>query len=154
MRHTIHCTAETMGASTSTTTRASGATASAILSVRAMPSVFGSTSANSRMAMVMMPVAISTPRWQELQRHRSRERRGQNVDEGVAEQHGADQLFPVGDQRQDVLGAPRTVFSREVVHARLGHRGQRRFRAGEERREQKQQNDGNQRKRWDELWRR
>ena len=69
-----------------------------------------------------------------------RQHRRQNIHKGVAEQKCPDQPFAVGNQMIDLLrGAG--AFTGQMVHARLGNRGQRCLRTGKKSREKKQGND-------------
>ena len=71
------------------------------------------------------------------------QRRGQDVDQRVAEQHGADQLLGLLQQPVDEAGT-RVAFLLQRVHARPRRRGQRRLAAVEKGRQNQQHDDGRQ----------
>ena len=68
--------------------------------------------------------AVAELRFQKLCRQRGR----QTIDEGVAQQQGADDFFAVRDQAVDVAGGPAAVFF-QLMHPAAADGGQRGLRA-------------------------
>src|SRR5690606_12265216 len=73
--------------------------------------------------------------------HAGRQRRGEDIDQIVAQEKGADQAFLAGGEALDHHGAA-VATAGQLVDARARSGGQRGFRAGKEGAEQQQDDDG------------
>ena len=67
-----------------------------------------------------------------------RQGRGQDVDEGIPQQHGADHALPVGEKPVDIAGGAIAVLL-QLMHPPPADGGQRRLRTGKQGGDGKQQ---------------
>ena len=131
-----------IGPSSRTTSSIGPESARATSSARTMARVLGSTSTNTSTSTVITPVAMATPQapGTDLGDELGGERRAQDVDHVVAEQHRADHGLLVGEQLVDPAGGAVAV-ALQLVHAPAAGAGQRGLGGGEHRRDRQQRQD-------------
>ena len=142
VRRTTHWIAKITGPRTRTTSSIGPETERATSSARTMANVLGSTSTNTTTSTVMTPVAMATPQAPGTSRVMNSVARdgGEDVEDVVADQHGADHGLLIAQKPVDPPRAA-IAIAFELVHPAAAGSGQSGLGRREHRRYRQQRHD-------------